>query len=344
MIVPVGIDCPRQPLTHLYSHPMTMAVEDELVKVFRLSDTGAPSGSAAPPRRPRGQSSRLSEDFSQEVISGVRFAPLVRNPSIPTVLPSRIWSPDVHASYPVTFRAACKQILLCSHAAPSQPVPETRNEGLNVAAKLPRALWMEILSYARQDWFEQPRSEEELLRRRLQEAQLAAQRAHEARTEAESRLQLMERERDVYRLLAQRWQRRLQTVMGERMETGTSVGSGVGDDDVFAGIDDVAAAAVFGANEPLIFRWGPVVRRFQRNAEDDDEQEDDEGESENGNSEGEDQDDDQDNMDEDSESSSDESETMNDESMESMAASPMLASSISVRPQLRTVSITSEDI
>jgi hypothetical protein len=317
-----------------------MAVEDELVKVFRLSSTRTPSGTAAPPRRSRGQASRLSEEFSQQVISGVRFAPLVRNPSMPTVLPSRIWSPDVHATFPATFRAACKQILLCSHASPNQPPPATRYSGLNVAATLPRALWVEILSYARQDWFEQPRSEDELLRRRLEEAQLAAQRAHEARTEAESRLRLVERERDVYRLLAQRWQNRLQAVMGERMETGTSAESGLGDDDVFAGIDEVAAAAVFGANEPFILRWGPIVRRFQRNGEDADEEEDDEAESEDGNSENEDQDD----MDEDSESSSDEAETMNDESMDGMAAAPLLSSSISVRPQLRTVSITSEDL
>jgi hypothetical protein len=321
---------------------MALAVEDELVKVFRLSSNhSTPSRSAAPPRRSRGQSSRLSEDFSQQVISGVRFAPLVRNPAMPTVLPSRIWSPEVHASYPATFRAACKQILLCSHASPNQPPPETRTSGVNVAAKLPRALWMEVLSYARQDWFEQPRPEDELLRRRLEEAQRAAQRANEARTEAESRLRLMERERDVYRLLAQRWQSRLQTVMGERMETGTSAESGLGDDDVFAGIDEVAAAAVFGASEPFILRWGPIVRRYQRNGEEGDEEEDGGAESDDGNSD----DDDHDDMDEDSDSSSDEADTMNDESMDSTAASSaLLASSISARPQVRTVSITSEDL
>jgi hypothetical protein len=196
---------------------------------------------------------------------------------------------------------------------------------------------MEVLSYARQDWFEQPRSEDDLLRRRLQEAQLAAQRAHEARVEAESRLQLVERERDVYRLLAQRWQRRLQAATNERTEARSSGGGGgLGDEELLAGIDDVAAATLFGANDPLILRFGPIVRRFHRNDVEDAEDEDaTEGES--------DVEEEQADMDEDPDSSSLEEETMQDELMdESTAESPVPSHSMNVRSQIRTVSISSE--
>jgi stress-induced morphogen len=200
---------------------------------------------------------------------------------------------------------------------------------------------MEVLSYARQDWFEQQQSEDDLLRRRLHEAQLAAQRAHEARVEAESRLQLVERERDVYRLLAQRWQRRLHAATNERTEARGTGGGGDGDEDLFAGIDDVAAAALFGANDPLILRLGPIVRRFHRNDNEDAEEERAaEGDS--------DVEEDQVDMDEASDSSSVEEETMQDESMdEATAESPAPAHSMSVvyvRPQIRTVSISSESI
>ena len=64
--------------------------------------------------------------------------------------------------------------------------------------------------------FEPAQSETAFLRQRLLEEQADAQRAHQGRLEAEARLHAVERERDVYRLLAHRWQSRLQTLLRER--------------------------------------------------------------------------------------------------------------------------------
>jgi len=208
-----------------------------------------------------------------------------------------------------------------------------------MAAALPRALWMEVLSYTRRDWFEQPRSDEDFLRKRLREEQAAAQRAQEARAEAEARLHMVERERDIYRLLALRWQRRLQASVNER---GEGASAAARDDDLFSGIDDVAAAAVFAGDEPLVLRLGglgAMIRRFQHGS-------DDEG-------------DDTDSVDENQDGQADmeeeETETVMSEDADAMestlVAEPMSVSPDSVessmnnaRPQARTVSITSEDL
>lgn len=295
------------------------------------SDTGVPD----PPRSFRGQPPSLSSDFSLRVISGVRFSPLVPTPAASVVLPSRVWSPDVHAQYPQSFRKACKQILLCSQAADIQPIVPKSN--INAAAMLPRALWMEILSYTRRDWFEEPRSEEALLRRRLREEQAAAQRAQEARLEAETRLHMAERERDIYRVLALRWQRRLQAALSER---GRNVGN-MDDDDILARVDDVAAAAAGAGDEPLVIRLGGLGAMLERFQADSDEEDDDAEEA----------DDDQDHaeMEDATAMSEDAAETMQEASeahdeVEPMALSPATASALAARPQMRTVSITSEDL
>lgn len=297
--------------------------------------------SPPPPRSFRGQAPALSGAYSQQVISGVRFAPLVEQPAVPVILPSRVWSPSVHSYYPPSFRKACKEILLCSRAPSVQhPPPQEQNRCCNMAASLPRALWMEVLSYTRRDWFEQPQSEEDFLRKRLREEQAAAQRAQEARIEAESRLHVVERERDIYRLLALRWQRRLQATMNERGEGGAAAG----DDDLFSGIDDVAAAAVFAGDEPLVVRLGglgAMIRRFQRDSDDEEEEdgEDTDGAEENNG---------QADMEDDETVMSEDGDAMEatNHDTEPMSVSPEAAEAVidSVRPQARTVSITGEDL
>lgn len=117
-------------------------VEDELVKIVR---------SLSPPTSP---STALgsSQEFSHQVLSGVRFAPLLAFPEIETVIPARIWNPSIHKYFPESFRNSCKEILLCSHAKSIQPVrPQQPKTLVNVASMLPRALWMEVLSFTHRD-------------------------------------------------------------------------------------------------------------------------------------------------------------------------------------------------
>lgn len=212
------------------------SVDDDLVKVMRVGEGNEGSSmeeDAALPRTLRGHPPILSSDFSLQVLSGVRFASLVESPHLPIVLPSRIWEPATHGSYPDSFRRACHEILLCASADQiQQPVPLPKTT-VNAAAILPRALWMEVFSYTTRDWFEQPCNTEDLLRRRLKEEQDALRAAQEARQRAEARVMMMERERDLYKLLLLRCQTRLRTALGDQAvpEEALLLADGVGDDD-----------------------------------------------------------------------------------------------------------------
>jgi hypothetical protein len=96
---------------------------------------------------------REAQEFTQRVLAGVRFAPLVSYPTIKTVILARIWNPSLHQYYPDSFRNSCKTLLLCSHANYTQSLKPRRppKEQVNVASMLPRALWMEIMSYTHRD-------------------------------------------------------------------------------------------------------------------------------------------------------------------------------------------------
>lgn len=191
-------------------------VDDDLVKVLRVGNEHKTlSEETAVPRNLGGQPPMLSNDFSVQILSGVRFASLVESPCIHTVLPSRIWEPAAHQRYPESFRRACKEILLCARSDQIQPEPPVvATARVNAASILPRALWMEVLSYTTRDWFDKPRNAEELLRRRLKDEQAAVREAQEARQRAEARVSMMERERDLYKLLLLRCQARLRTAGG----------------------------------------------------------------------------------------------------------------------------------
>jgi len=318
-----------------------VSVDDELVKILRIGN-----GSASPPPRPqlarsfRSYPRALSGDFSQQIISSVRFTPLLSSPAIPTVMPSKVWNPSAHHSYPESFRMSCKEILLCSRATSSQPPPATAQERVNVASRLPRALWMEILSYTHRDWFEPPHSDAEFLKLRLVEEQAAAQRARDALQEAEARLHMAERERDVYRLLAMRWQARLQSVTH-----GRSNGDADAEDNSLIGMDDIAeaASAVF-VNEPMTLSLGglrAMMRRFENDSDDGEDDEEEDAEAEESDS------DHQNDMDHeievDEEASVMEEASEINES-ESMAVSPTSSSALVIRAQVRTVSITGDDL
>ena len=208
-------------------------------------------------------------EFTQQVVSAVRFATLQTGPTMKTVLSSKVWNPSVHHQYPDSFRESCREILLCSQAPKEQASPERSRptSNINTANMLPRVLWMEVLSFAHRDCkaakfglvgpvfsnfnspileltlflnscvptsspgFERPESEIEFLRRRLLEEQQSATRANEARLRAEARCQMAEEERDVYRVLARRYQMRMEAVLHRSERTRTANDSDLESDD-----------------------------------------------------------------------------------------------------------------
>eukprot|EP00934_Nitzschia_sp_Nitz4_P005359 Nitzschia sp. Nitz4//scaffold10_size219509//109914//111663//NITZ4_001431-RA/size219509-augustus-gene-0.246-mRNA-1//1//CDS//3329532929//5349//frame0 len=154
------------------------------------------------------------EEYSQEILSCVRFAPLLLSPKVPTIIPSQVWSPPTHSLFPDKFREGCRTILLCARAnvvQPSQTSP-------NLAAALPRALWMEIFTFMHRDWFDAPLSEVEFLRQRLREEQGNTERAEIARKETSIKCLVAELERDKYRLLAGRWKTLIRASVGRTVQ------------------------------------------------------------------------------------------------------------------------------
>ena len=245
-------------------------MDDELLQVTRVrnsTDTVADI-----PRSVRGAPLALSQDFNEHVVTGVRFASLVTSSSSPTVIPSRIWGPQLHKHYPETFRNSCREILLCSQASTYQPppvVPIVKECNINVASQLPKSIWIEILSYTHRDWFERPQSEAEILRRRLEHEQQALSRADEARRDAEIRLRTMERERDGYRRLALRTQARLQAMIDERGGPSTARNDS---DDMLTDDETSQVLSRFTRSRVILSLSGmnAFIRQFQQGLSDDD--------------------------------------------------------------------------
>lgn len=102
-------------------------VDDELVKIVRIGF-------------------EKENEFTKHVLSGVRFASLLDSPQMETVIPARLWSPHVHHFFPKNFQKASMQVFLCSNSEYNQPLIQNQQRN-NVAAILPRALWIEILSF-----------------------------------------------------------------------------------------------------------------------------------------------------------------------------------------------------
>lgn len=189
-------------------------VEDELVKIVRIGSRSSTKVDASSFMMDTDDPNPLpATEFTHQLLSAVRFASLQAGPKMETVLPSTVWNPSIHFHYPDSFRSSCRELLLCSNAPEGQPPVEKPKPTVNAAGLLPRVLWMEILSYTHRDWFVSPESETAFLRRRLLEEQVSAASAHEARLRAEARCQMAEEERDVYRILARRYQMRLEVAL-----------------------------------------------------------------------------------------------------------------------------------
>eukprot|EP00536_Pseudo-nitzschia_multiseries_P014718 jgi/Psemu1/69205/estExt_Genemark1.C_7590011 len=194
--------------------------------------------------------------FVTTVISGVRFAPLMTTPSAPVVIPALVWDPTNHGLYPNNFRGACQQLLLCSNASTTQPLKvrsSDKNSRINAASMLPRALWVEILSYTHRNWFDVPLNEVDFLRRRLAEEQANVERANKANREVESRLRIAERERDIYKVLAR--------TLRSRLHNGSS--SGDDSDESPSPAEDYTVAMIL--EERAAFGLGRVLRSAVHN-------------------------------------------------------------------------------
>ena len=285
-------------------------VGDELVRVLRVAISARqPSRSSdwpasLLPRSFRGRPPMLSEDFTTSMLSGVRFSSLLDSPSLPVCIRCRVWEPSLHRLYPESFRRTAKEIMLCSNAPLMQsppPRPPSPKAQVNVAAALPRALWMEVLSYAHRDWFDQPESEESRLRKRLAQLEASLQRTQEARQEMERRMRIIEGERDIYREMSRTWQSRVEQIVG-----------GASASEVLEG----ALESMQGAQDP----------------NEDHSDNDSDIESEN------------DDIDELPAMMEEEEDETDDTVTESMSISPPTVSDMVIRSQVRTVSVSSEDM
>jgi hypothetical protein len=208
------------------------------------------------------------------------------------MIPSRVWDPTVHQTYPKRFRESIKEIMLCSHAPAEQPLKvHVESNRINLASKLPIDVWMKILSYTHRSWFDQPyKINESFLRQQLRQEQQATQRAKDACAEAERRMRLAERERDGYKLLAMRWQLRLRSVLNGTSKSSASShhsrSSGARrEEDPLLMLDDltdvVAASIIRGDN--LFPRTSRRGRHQPIDADDNSDVDDDEGDNDDDN-------------------------------------------------------------
>lgn len=132
-------------LLNLTRHHLTsLLVDDDFVKVVRVGAIYRELES----RNEESSVTDLNEEYTSQILSGVRFAPLQVRPAATTVIPSTVWSPSMQRGYPSDFKRASRHLLLCSNSQFVQPLPVPRQEErFNSAAMLPKTIWLEILSY-----------------------------------------------------------------------------------------------------------------------------------------------------------------------------------------------------
>lgn len=204
-------------------------VDDDLLKITRIEHAVSVAEVQDYARKRRAHYNTLDVieesngiQFSRQVITGVRFAPLLDSPAITTILPARIWSPKIQKCYSKTFQKATLELLMCSNSQFQQPPPPHKTDDrINIAAVLPKVLWLEILSFTHRRWFDfDPiQDETKYLKNRIIEEQRKAARALQARVEAEKKCRRLERERDFYRVLSRRWESRGASLPQRRLDS-----------------------------------------------------------------------------------------------------------------------------
>eukprot|EP00613_Pedinella_sp_CCMP2098_P018883 CAMPEP_0171773058 /NCGR_PEP_ID=MMETSP0991-20121206/55073_1 /TAXON_ID=483369 /ORGANISM="non described non described, Strain CCMP2098" /LENGTH=505 /DNA_ID=CAMNT_0012378735 /DNA_START=284 /DNA_END=1801 /DNA_ORIENTATION=+ len=122
-------------------------------------------------------------------------------------LPTPLWSPKTHVVFPVTFKRSALALMVMT---------TSRRFTESLPGSLPRALWLEILSFTSRSWFTPPPSEVDRLRLRLTKESEARAEAEKALHEATRARRMAERECERYRLLAQQLEQRLTTAMNSQ--------------------------------------------------------------------------------------------------------------------------------
>ena len=175
---------------------LLLIVDDELVKVVRVGKISLELEEDETMRDDDLSFAGLNEEFTSQILSGVRFAPLV-HVSGSTVIPANVWKPSIQRGYPSEFKHASMQLLMCSNSQLIQPLPQvpSQDERCNIAAMLPQSIWFNILSYTHRKWFEPEQSETDYLKRRLREEKAKVANAEKARRDAEERCREAEKER-----------------------------------------------------------------------------------------------------------------------------------------------------
>jgi len=184
-------------------------VEDELVKIIRIGKKQ---------KKDTDDDDSVDEmEFTTQVFSSVRFAALSKLPKMKTIIPARIWNPSSHYLYPESHQESIMSLLLCSSSEYIQPLrPVVKMDCKNMAATLPRDVWIHIISFTNRKWFEPEKTQTEFLRNRVREEQALTANAQQALLEAQARYHAAERERDIYRHMARRWHLRLQSVLRQQ--------------------------------------------------------------------------------------------------------------------------------
>mmetsp|Transcript_19517 Transcript_19517/g.23261 ORF Transcript_19517/g.23261 Transcript_19517/m.23261 type:complete len:563 (-) Transcript_19517:433-2121(-) len=201
-------------------------VDDELLKIVRI---GQKKDNATNTESDNYESTNDNIDeleFTTHVFSSVRFAPLVQHPKMKTIIPARIWNPSFHHLFPDSYQQSIMSLFLCSNSQYSQPLrPVVKADYTNLAATLPRDVWIHIISFTNRKWFESEPPQTEYLRKRICEEQALTSTAQQALLDAKARCYAAERERDIYRHMARRWHSRLQTLLQQRVEQSSSSSS-----------------------------------------------------------------------------------------------------------------------
>jgi len=128
----------------------------------------APGGILIAPVEGRLTKIKRLDEFAEQIITSVNFAPLLAYPKISVAIPALMWRPEYHHLYPKSFQDATRTLLLCSGASFVQP-PKKASERLNFSSVLPKEIWVHILSFTTKKWFEPERGEFESIKARLKQ-------------------------------------------------------------------------------------------------------------------------------------------------------------------------------
>ena len=116
--------------------------------------------------------------------------------------------------------------------------------------------------------FEPKQSELDYLKMRLREEQANTERAQQACMEAESKCHVIERERDIYRILARRWQSRLRVVLNRQSLSSTTSeninNNNTQNEEEAGSLED----NVFDTNIVPMFGLGTILQQIQNDMDD----------------------------------------------------------------------------